>query len=172
MSPALAAMLLLALALSLLVSAPASANRQTAMRQVGEKAWEFERFDTDIQVNTDGSLSVRETQVVNFTGSFSFLNRDLVSTKASFSDGRSYGRVRYSDIKVYDIDKKPTTFKVEKLKGGKRVHLSFTALNEQKGWIIEYRMTGAIIYSKDYDRLYFNTVTTDRSVPIKSTWRM
>jgi uncharacterized membrane protein YgcG len=169
MSPALAAMLLLALALSLLVSAPASANRQTAMRQVGEKAWEFERFDTDIQVNTDGSLSVRETQVVNFTGSFSFLNRDLVSTKASFSDGRSYGRVRYSDIKVYDIDKKPTTFKVEKLKGGKRVHLSFTALNEQKGWIIEYRMTGAIIYSKDYDRLYFNTVTTDRSVPIKSS---
>ena len=134
------------------------------------KSWDFERFDTDIKVNSDGSLSVRETQVVNFTGSFSFLNRDLTSGKANFTVGRSYGAVRFKDIQVTDLNGQPyKQVSFQKLKGGKRVHLSFSALNEQKGWIITYTMTGAIIYAPNYDRLYFNTVTTDRDVPIKSS---
>jgi uncharacterized membrane protein YgcG len=134
------------------------------------KTWEFERFDTAIKVNKDGSLSVRETQVVNFTGSFSFLNRDLVGTKAGFSEGRSYGRVRFKDIKVFDLQGTPyKSFTVEKLTNGRRVHITFSAYNQTKGWIIEYRMKGAVIYSERYDRLYFNTVSTDRSVPIKSS---
>jgi uncharacterized membrane protein YgcG len=134
------------------------------------KTWEFERFDTDIKVNTDGSLTVRETQVANFTGSFSFLNRDLTSGKASFTEGRTYGNVRFKDIQVTDLNGQPyKQVKIEKLRGGKRVHISFSAFNEQKGWIIQYRMTGAIIYAPNYDRLYFNTVTTDRDVPIKSS---
>lgn len=132
------------------------------------KTWDFERFDTDIAVNTDGSLSVRETQIVNFTGSFSFLNRDLVTTSASFDDGRSYGRVRYKDIEVLDLNGQPyKDVKVQKVRGARRIHITFSATNEQKGWIIQYRVTGAMIYAKDYDRLYYNTVTSDRDVPIK-----
>jgi uncharacterized membrane protein YgcG len=134
------------------------------------KSWDFERFDTDIKVNTDGSLTVRETQVANFVGSFHYLNRDLVSSKASFTEGRTYGQVRYKDIKVYSLDGKPYgDWKVQKIRGGRRVAISFSATDQQMGWIVEYRMTGAVIYAKNYDRVYFNTVSYDRDVPIKSS---
>jgi len=134
------------------------------------KSWEFERFDTDVTVNTDGSLTVRETEVANFTGSFTFLNRDLTSTKANFTGGRTYGRVRFKDIKVFDLQGQPaSTVKIENIRGGKRVHISFNATNQQRGWVIEYRMTGALIYGPDNNRLYFNTVSTERDVNIKSS---
>jgi len=134
------------------------------------KEWDFEHFDSAITVNKDGSVRVRETEIANFTGSFSFLNRDLPTTRANFTGGRTYGEVRYKNIKVYDLNGKPwPTWKVEKFRGGRRVAISFSATNEQKGWIIEYTMTGAIIYAKDYERLYFNTVSIDRDVPIKSS---
>jgi uncharacterized membrane protein len=134
------------------------------------KAWNFERFDSDIQVNKNGSLTVRETQVANFEGSFSFINRDLATGNASFNEGRTYGRVRYRNIKVYTLDGKPyNNFQVQKINGGRRVHINFSATNTQMGWIIQYTMTGAIIYAKDYDRIYFNTVSYQRDVEIKSS---
>ena len=169
-----ALLLLVVLALLGMVAGIAGATPLARSRRYAQtdqtKTWEFERFDSAIKVNKDGSLTVRETQVANFTGTFTFLNRDLVGTKANFTDGRSYGRVRFKDIKVFDLNGAPyDSFEVQKIKNGTRVHITFNAFNERKGWIIEYRMTGAIIYSKDYDRLYFNTVSSDRSVPIKSS---
>jgi uncharacterized membrane protein YgcG len=174
--PAAAALLLVvALLLLALLIAPAAASGAPSasprrFQVEPAKSWDFEKFDVDVKVNKDGSLTVRETQVANFTGTFSFLNRDLTAGKASFTDGRSYGSVRFKDIKVYDLNGQAyDNFKVQSLKGGKRVRIGFAATNEQKGWIIEYRMTGAIIYAKDYDRLYFNTVSYDRAVPVKSS---
>jgi len=169
-----ALLLLVVLALLGMVAGIAGATPLARSRRYAQtdqtKTWEFERFDSAIKVNKDGSLTVRETQVANFTGTFTFLNRDLVGTKANFTDGRSYGRVRFKDIKVFNLNGTPyNSFEVQKMKNGTRVHIVFGARNEQGGWIIEYRMTGAIIYSKDYDRLYFNTVSSDRSVPIKSS---
>jgi len=134
------------------------------------KTWFFERFDSDVKVNKDGSLTVRETQVANFQGNFSFINRDLTAGKASFSEGRSYGKVRYSDIKVYDLKGAPYhSFNVKKINGGKRVQIYFVANFQTMGWIIEYKMTGAIIYAKGYDRLYYNAVSLDRDVNIASS---
>jgi hypothetical protein len=168
--------LLLAVALTLFAAAlllalPQPPALADGARQIApEKAWDFERFDVDIKVNTDGSLTIRETQVVNFTGTFSFLNRDLTAGNANFTGGRSYGEVRFKDVKVYDLGGQPySNAKVQNIKGGKSVRIEFSAFNEQKGWIIEYRMTGAIIYAPDYDRLYYNTVSKDRAVPIKSS---
>ncbi|MBC7247993.1 MAG: DUF2207 domain-containing protein [Actinobacteria bacterium] len=77
--------------------------------QVGntEKKWEFERFDSQVQVHDDGSFTVRETQVVNFTGSFSFLTRDIPARMAYFDEGRTYGKVRVKDVQVYNLDGTP-----------------------------------------------------------------
>lgn len=138
----------------------------------GEKSWEFERFDVDITVNPDASFTVRETQIVNFQGDFSFLNRDLSDTAAVFSEGRTYGKVRIRDIAVYDLEGNPydgDLWSVKKLTSGKRVHIEFQASNETKGWIIEYRMAGAVIFAADYARLYWDAVSSDRSVKIKSS---
>ena len=159
------------LAVLLLMATGAAAVPFTgASRHAQVKEWDFERFDSAITVNKDGSVRVRETEIANFTGSFSFLNRDLPTTKGSFTEGRTYGDVRYKDIKVYDLNGNPwPSWKVEKFSDGRRVRIDFSATNEQKGWIIEYTMTGVIIYAKDYDRLYFNTVSINRDVPIKNS---
>jgi len=145
-------------------------GRQLEVSQ--EKSWDFERFDVDIQVNSDSSFTVRETQIVNFMGSFSFLTRDLSTQKASFSGGRTYGRVRVKDVMVYDQNVEPydeELWSVKSSSGGKTVRIDFSATNEQRAWIVEYRMLGAMIFEPEQDRLYYNALSVDRSVPIKET---
>ncbi|RJP30790.1 MAG: DUF2207 domain-containing protein [Actinobacteria bacterium] len=137
------------------------------------KSWEFERFDSDIQVHGDGSFTVRETQVVNFTGSFSFLTRDITTqTARGVTEGRTYGKVRVKDVEVFNLDGTPYDsglWKAESYGGGELIRIEFQARDEQRGWIISYRVTGAMIYAQDYDRLYWNAVSYDRAVPIKSS---
>ena len=136
-----------------------------------EKSWDFERFDTEITINEDSSFTVRETQVANFQGKYTWLDRDLSTEPADFSGGRTYGRVRITDIAVYDLEGQPYDsgkWSVDSHEGGKTVHLEFEATDEQKGWIIEYRMTGALIFAADYDRLYWDAVSLNREVPIRS----
>lgn len=140
--------------------------------QVGdaEKKWEFERFDSEILLHDDGSFTVRETQVVNFTGSFSFLTRDIPTRMAYFDEGRTYGKVRVKDVQVYNLDGTPydgDLWEAKSYVGGMLVRVNFQARDEQRGWIISYRMQGAMIYAQDYDRLYWNAVSHDRAVPIK-----
>jgi uncharacterized membrane protein YgcG len=138
-----------------------------------EKSWEFERFDSDININDNGSFDVRETQVVNFTGSFTFITRDLSTQMAKdVTEGRTYGKVRIKDVEVYDLDGTPydsDLWEVDSYQGGKKVRIEFQAQDEQRGWIISYRMCGAIIYAEDYDRLYWNAVSYYRDVPINSS---
>ena len=136
-----------------------------------EKSWDFERFDTEITVNEDSSYTVRETQVVNFRGSFTWLDRDLSTAPADFGEGRTYGRVRIHDIEVFDLDGQPYDrgmWSVESSSGEKKVHIEFSARDEQRGWVIEYRMTGAFIFAEEYDRLVWDAVSQDREVPIRA----
>jgi len=158
------------LAVLLMATAAAAVPFAGAPRRLQVKEWDFERFDSAITVNKDGSVRVRETEIANFRGSFHFLNRALPTKRASFTKGTTYGDVSYKNIKVYNLDGSPySSWKVEKYSGGTRVHIDFYDVNERQGWIIEYTMTGAIIFAKDYDRLYFNTVSFDRDVPIKTS---
>jgi hypothetical protein len=136
------------------------------------KSWEFERFDSDIEVHEDGSFTVRETQVVNFTGSFSFLTRDIPTRMAGFEEGRTYGKVRVKDVEVFNLDGTPydsSLWEADSYAGGMLIRINFEAENEQRGWIISYRMKGAMIYAEDYDRLYWNAISWDREAPIKSS---
>ena len=140
--------------------------------QFEEKSWDFERFDVDIQLHEDASYTVRETQVANFQGSFSYLTRDIDTGTASFSEGRTYGRVRIKDIQVYDLEGQPyddELWSTQNYDGGVTVKIEFQAQDEQLGWIIEYRVTGATIFAEDYDRLYWDAVSYYRNVPIKSS---
>ena len=136
------------------------------------KSWEFERFDSDIQVHDDGSFTVRETQVVNFTGSFSFLTRDITTQMADFKVGRTYGKVRVKDVEVFNLDGTPYDggmWEADSYSGGELIRINFQAQDEQRGWIISYRMKGAMIYAEDYDRFLWNAISWDREAPIKSS---
>ncbi len=140
--------------------------------QSGVKSWEFERFDSDITVHEDGSFTVRETQVVNFTGSFTFLTRNVSTQEAYFDEGRTYGKVRVKDVEVFNLDGTPydsSLWEADSYTGGELIRIRFQAQDEQRGWIISYRMMGAMIYAEDYDRLYWNAISFDRAVPVKSS---
>ncbi|MBN1290032.1 MAG: DUF2207 domain-containing protein [Actinobacteria bacterium] len=165
----LSALLLLPISF-FLIAGGGSANGQSTSPAPAEKSWEFERFDSDITINEDGSLSVRETLVVNFSGSFTFFNRDLSMQKGDFSEGKTYGAVRYKDIKVSNLEGGThKDFKVKSDGGVTRVTINFSAADEQMGWIVEYRMTGAVIYGPERDRLYYNAVPVDRDVPVRES---
>jgi len=136
------------------------------------KSWEFERFDSDIEVHDDGSFTVRETQVINFTGSFSFITRDISTQTAGFDEGRTYGKVRVKDVEVFNLDGTPydgSLWEANPYAGGTLVRINFQARDEQRGWIISYRMKGAMIYAEDYDRLYWNAIPLDREADIKAS---
>ena len=137
-----------------------------------QKNWDFERFDTEFTINHDSSFSVRETQVVNFQGEFKWLNRDILAKTPDFDEGRTYGKVRIRDISVYDLEGEPydqDLWSVESFDWGERVHIEFAAQDEQRGWIIAYRIAGGIIFAEDYDRFYWEIFTYDREVPIKTS---
>ncbi|MEW6554687.1 MAG: DUF2207 domain-containing protein [Actinomycetota bacterium] len=160
------AYIFLVLAAVLLCLVPLAAGQA----QTPVKSWEFERFDSDVTIHEDGSFTVRETQVVNFTGSFSFITRDISTQMAGFDEGRTYGKVRVKDVEVYNLDGTPydgSKWEADSYNRGELITIHFQAQDEQMGWIIEYRMKGAIIYADDYDRFYWNMVSLDRAVPIK-----
>lgn len=80
--------------------------------------------------------------------------------------------MRVKDIRVYDLDGKPYNgdlWHTESYEGGVMVVMEFSASSEQMGWIIEYKMTGAVIFAEDYDRLYWDAVPKDRDVSIKTS---
>lgn len=136
------------------------------------KYWEYERFDVDIQVNEDSSLSVRETLVADFHGSFTFLTRYLSAQEKSFDEGRTCGRVNIRDVAVYDLEGNPydpAMWNMESDSDGTTVRMEFQATDEARGWIISYQVSGVVIFAPDYDRLYWNAVPDDRGVPIRSS---
>ncbi len=135
-------------------------------------SWDYERFDAEITVHPDASLTVRETQVANFRGSFGSLDRDLTVAAVGGAGGRTCGRVRFRDIRVYDLAGDAYDagrWSVEDIEGGRRVHIEFSARDQQLGWIIEYRVTGAVVYCDGYDRLVLDAVSGERGVPLRSS---
>ncbi|MDI6872860.1 MAG: DUF2207 domain-containing protein [Actinomycetota bacterium] len=136
------------------------------------RSWEFERFDVDITVHPDATFTVRETQVVRFQGSFTYLTRDIPTRVAAFEEGRTYGKVHIRDFVVYDLEGNPLdtdSWVLEDTDGGRRVHLTFQATDQTLGWIIEYRISGAIIFAPEYDRLRWNAVSRFREANIASS---
>lgn len=134
--------------------------------------WEFERFDVDITLHPDATFTVRETQVVRFQGSFSYLTRDIPARLPEFEEGRTYGRVRLRDFAIYDLDGEPLdpgSWRVEDTGEGKRVTISFQAADRTLGWTIEYRVSGAVIFAPQRDRLLWNAVSSLREANIASS---
>lgn len=158
------------------LSGPGFTSPQSSPAEKGTaenlKSWEFERFDVDITLHPDATFTVRETQVVHFQGNFTYLTREIPTQPAAFEEGRTYGRVRLRDFAVYDLEGNPLdrgAWKLKDVDGGKKVTISFQATDQTLGWIIEYRVSGAIIFAPEYDRLYWNAVSQYREAKIASS---
>lgn len=127
---------------------------------VWAKSWHFEKWVTDITVNPDSTFVVRETQTIEFQGPFTWLQRDIALKRLK----------KISEIKVYDEKGRllgPGEVETSRSVGEVKVKINFQAQDEERTWMIEYKVQGGIGFFRDYDELYWNAVSQEREVPIE-----
>ncbi|MBI3956835.1 MAG: DUF2207 domain-containing protein [Candidatus Kerfeldbacteria bacterium] len=128
---------------------------------VSAKSWEIVSWESAITISPDSSILVRETQTFVFEGDFSFVTRTLPKTKG----------IVYSDIRVFDDSGAELTGSAVDVTGSGDdviIKLNFSASNTTKTWTFEYRAWNAIGFFDDDDELYWNAVSIEREVPIRS----
>lgn len=125
-----------------------------------EKSWHFDAWKSEIDVREDGTFTVRETQTYDFTGSFSWVQRDIAKQAG----------MEVSGIAVYDGDTgeplKPQQYSVTEGYAADTVRINFDLQDAVKTWIIEYDVKNALGYFSDWDELNWNAVSDDRDVGI------
>lgn len=131
------------------------------IHQAQAKSWHFEKWLVDIQINQDSTFLVRETQTIKFEGSFSWLKRDIAK-----KDLR-----QISDIKVFDEAGRQLTgdeVEISQSSSQVSVKMNFSATDTIKTWTFGYLVHGGLRFFKDHDELYWNAVSSERDVPIKT----
>ena len=115
---------------------------------VQAKSYYFPNAKIDITVNPDSSLTVNETLTFNFDGTFSYAYRDLY-----------YDNEIISDIKVYEIkynQLQQIYFNPESLSNNVlRINWQYNAFNEQKQFLISYKLKNAINLYNDVAEFYW-----------------
>ncbi len=134
----------------------------TFAAESGERSWEFEKFDVAIQINKDASFDVAETQTINFQGNFHFITRNILKRRLD----------KITDIKVVDEDgdkMQDATYSVSENSSYYVIRVDFDVTDRVKTFVFQYKVWGGIGYFSDYDELYWNAVSAEREVPIKSS---
>ena len=127
------------------------------------KSWEFASWDVDIMVNEDSTFDVTETHVYDFQGEFSWVQREIPV-------------YRFREIKnvvVTDQDGnvlEEPDIEITQWPSETTIKLSFEAKDEKKTFIISYTILGGIGFFEGHDELYWNAVSADRDVYIRSVY--
>jgi uncharacterized membrane protein len=124
-----------------------------------EKSWYFKKWDVMIDINEDSSFVVKEAQTISFSGDFSWVTRDLPKTKG----------IKYTDIHVYNENMTELTgdaVEITDTSSSVKIKLNFSLSNKDKTWIFQYKVLAGIGFFETWDELYWNAVSSDRSVPI------
>ncbi len=128
----------------------------------------IERFDSDITVNTDGSLDVTENIAVIAEGLQirRGIYRDF-PTAYSYPDGTSM-RVGFHVLSV-ERDGNSEDYTVQGLSNGKRIRIGNADRFVSQGphrYTIKYHTTRQLGFFEKYDELYWNVTGNDWNFPI------
>ncbi|MFA6027922.1 MAG: DUF2207 domain-containing protein [Patescibacteria group bacterium] len=127
--------------------------------QTAEKSYYLSDFSTYFTVNENSSVLVQEFETVNFTGSFSYITREIPYQ----------GEMEIESLEVYDQKDQHllTGDEIEIVDTGysKQITINFSAVNEERTWLFQYKVRNVINYFTDYDELYWNVLPDDRDVP-------
>jgi uncharacterized membrane protein len=123
----------------------------------------FTRVQIQTRVNPDGSLAVTERRTFRFNGSFSWATYTL--------ERRGWDAI--ADIGVADEQGRyaaaatgaPRTYQVATSQRDVEVKWHFAAEDEEKTFIISYRVTGAVTRYRDTAELYWRFIGTGWDVP-------
>ena len=158
-----AALLALSVVLSLLVPTPVAA--QTATRSATAL-----RFDVDLAIQPDGSLIVRETQEIAFSGGpFSKATRRIPMRRVT---GLGNVRVDIDGQALRGGSGSPGTYSVSgPLQGtssGEAVieYWFPQTFSARRTFVVEYTVRGAISFYDGGDQLRWNALAADRAYPV------
>ena len=156
-----------------LLSAAASAlgDMSWTKRLLGDKFYEELELRVEAQILPDGSMNVKETRVLEFSGEFSRYRRQI-----PHSGFRNLTDVKVSEPNTpYTLIQNPTgrpenrfTFSKDKTAGNGQfvVELFFHAKDQKKTFIIEYHVTDVVQLHNDVAEVYWKFIGAPRSVDI------
>lgn len=132
------------------------------------KAEQINSFNSQISINKDGTIDVRETIVYNFDNLQKHgIFREIPYIKTN-QDGKKF-KLEFSDLSVqnenginYKFRTSTVNEKLIKLKIGDANRL-ITGIHT---YVISYQVSGALTYFSDHDELYWNVTGNDWQVPI------
>ncbi|MDO8269042.1 MAG: DUF2207 domain-containing protein [Candidatus Levybacteria bacterium] len=170
-------LILLSLAVFILIPAPllaAEINTLTDTQKetvdlinssvVGERV---EKFASEIRINTDGTIDVKETIVYFFENERHGIFRNIPFTK---HDGTTRYDLAYKFQSI--TDERGKKYKYEKSKEGEQWVLKIgdpdKTISGTHTYILAYTVRGALGYFEDHDELYWNVTGNGWNVPIKN----
>lgn len=142
---------------------------------VWAKEYSYERINVDIHVKSDSTITVKEFQVFNYSGTFTkgwryipFKKIDDI-TDIKVYEGSTGELLEYVSTQLNQYDEnswgKYTTYREN---GGQVIEWYYNETDSQKTWVLEYTVHGAIGFYKDFDEVYWN-VFTEYEVPVKDS---
>ncbi len=132
-----------------------------------DEGWVIQQFDSDIAVQTDGTVLVTETIKVDF-GSLSKhgIYRDLPYTYKS-ADG-----YKYTEIKPLAVERDAKTEPFDVQQNGANLRLKIgdaaTEISGEHTYKMQYQATGVLQSFAGYDELYWNVTGHDWPVRINA----
>ena len=135
------------------------------------RAEQINSFNSQIFINKDGTINVKETIVYNFSDLQKHgIYREIPFIKTN-QDGKQF-ELEYSNFSVADENGNGYQFSTStinekniKLKIGDADRL----ITGSHIYIISYKVAGALTYFSDHDELYWNVTGNEWNVPIAST---
>lgn len=142
----------------------AAANPAPSAAQ--ERRLTLEAFAATIEVETGGTLDVREELRFHFEGSW---NGVLRSIPVRYDLGTSTHRVRLDVVSVRDVSGAPLRYEVNR-DGGYRVVKVWVpdARDTRETVIVHYRVRDALRFFEGHDELYWNVTGNEWDVEIRS----
>jgi uncharacterized membrane protein len=154
-------LLLAAVMLSALVGA------SSLPAQAAEKSLVWERFDVDIQVNSDGTFDVTEHQAIRFIdGTFTFGYRDIPKRNFSYLSDWSVTDAAGNVYTQAMGGALPFTFVVDDSGGSYTIRWYFPETNQAQTYTLRYRVHDGLRYYADGDQLWWKAVYADRQFPV------
>ena len=130
----------------------------------------IESFDSNIIINKDGTIDVKETIVYDFDNLQKHgIYREIPFIKTN-QDGKKY-RLEINNISV--VDENGSNYQYQILKENNNIRLKIGDPNRtitgEHSYLISYKVSGALTYFSDHDELYWNVTGNEWTVPIANT---
>jgi uncharacterized membrane protein len=131
-------------------------------------AEEINSFDVEIQINTNGTINVKEKVDYNFAEPRHGIVRSIPFTKTNNENKKFVMAV--DNINVTDTAGTDVPFSATKNsdKFSLKIGDAEKTVTGRHTYVINYRVSGALTYFNDHDELYWNVTGNEWEVPIRS----